>query len=160
MSEPYEEILSGQKVLRGAPGPRHELICERLHQLMVASVTDITGIRLLAPRTAIQLSPSVHLCPDLALVNAATGALLLVVEVVSRDDHRPDTVTKKDLYDSFRVPRLWMVDPRYHNVEVYHQSDFGLRLKAILACQDVLAEELVPEFAVAMTELFAEALPA
>ena len=160
MSLPYEEILNGQKVLRGAPGIRHELICDRLHRLMVASVADVAGIRLLEPRTTLELSPAVQICPDLALINPATGGVFLAVEVVSRDDHRPDTVTKKDIYDSFKVARLWMVDPRYDNVEVYHQSDFGLRLHAILAGRDVLAEQLIPEFAVAIADLFAEPQPA
>ena len=158
MSRPYEEILNGQKVLRGAPGARHELICDRLHQLLRASVTDVAGIHLPAPRTSMRLSPHVHICPDVVLINKATGGIFLVVEVVSRDDHRPDTVTKKDIYDSFKVPRLWMVDPRYDNVEVYHQSEFGLRLHAILAGREVLAEKLLPEFAVAITELFAGTL--
>jgi len=81
------------------------------------------------------------------------------VEVVSRDDHRPDTVTKKEIYDQFRVPRLWMVDPRYDNVEIYQQSDFGLRLQAILAGREVLSEKLLPEFAVTISELFAVMLP-
>ena len=155
MSRPYEEILNGQKVLRGAPGALHELICDRLHQLLLASVTDITGIHLPAPRTAVRLAPHVHLCPDLVLINTATGGIFLAVEVVSRDDHRPDTVTKKDIYDAYKVSRLWMVDPRYDNVEVYHQSEFGLRLQTILAGREVLSEKLLPEFAVGITELFA-----
>ncbi len=159
MSRPYEELLNGQKVLRDAPGVRHELVCDRLHRLLVASVTDVAGIHLPAPRTTLHLAPHVQVCPDLALIHPATGAIFLVVEVVSRDDHRPDTVTKKDIYDSFKVPRLWMVDPRYDNVEVYHQSDFGLRLHAILAGREVLAEKLIPEFAVTITELFAGTLP-
>jgi Uma2 family endonuclease len=159
MSRPYEELLNGQKVFRDAPGLRHELICDRLHRLLLASVTDVSGIHLPSPRTGIRLSPEVHVCPDLALINTATGGIFLAVEVVSRDDHRPDTVTKKDIYDSFRVPRLWMVDPRYDNVEVYHQSDYGLRLHTILAGREVLSETLIPEFAVAITELFAGTLP-
>jgi len=159
MSRPYEEILNGQKVCRDAPGARHELICDRLHQLLVASVTDHSGIRLPAPRTPLRLSPTVQLCPDLLLLNRATRGILLTVEVVSRDDHRPDTVTKKEIYDQFRVPRLWMVDPRYDNVEIYQQSDFGLRLQAILAGREVLSEKLLPEFAVTISELFADTLP-
>lgn len=155
MSQPYEELLNGQKILRGAPGIRHELICDRLHQLLMASVTDVSGIHLPAPRTSLRLSPHAHICPDLVLINTATCGIFLAVEVVSRDDHRPDTVTKKEIYDSFKVPRLWMVDPRYDNVEIYHQSEFGLRLQSILAGRDVLSEKLLPEFAVDITALFA-----
>lgn len=156
MSLPYEEILNGQRILRGPPGVRHELICQRLYQLMQASVTDHPGLQLLEPRTLVTLAEGVEVCPDLTLLRTETGTLFLAVEVVSRDDHRPDTVTKKDIYDNFRVPRVWMVDPRYDNVEVYHQSDYGLRLDAILAGREVLAEKHIPEFAVVIAELFRE----
>jgi Uma2 family endonuclease len=95
----------------------------------------------------------------LTLLNAASGEIFLAVEVVSRDDHRADTVVKKEIYEQFRVPRLWMVDPRYDNVEIYHQSDYGLRLEAILAGREVLAEKMLPEFAVVIAELFAQPEP-
>lgn len=159
VSQPYEEILNGQKLLRAAPGDRHELICDRLHRLMTASVTDLSGVRLSEPRTRISLSPATQICPDLALTNSATGQIFLAVEVISREDHRPDTVTKKDIYDTHRIPRLWVVDPRYDNVEVYHQSDYGLKLLTILAGREVLSEKLLPEFEVVIAELFAEAMP-
>ena len=160
MSRPYEEILNGQPCLRPAPGDRHELICDRLHRLLAASVTNLAAVRLAPPRTAIPLSPATRICPDLELLDAATGQLFLVVEIVSRDDHRTDTVTKKEIYDDFKVPRLWMVDLRYDNVEIYHQSDFGLKLHAILAGNEVLAEKNLPEFAVVIAELFAWPVPA
>ena len=55
--------------------------------------------------------------PDLALVTAATGKAWLVAEIIDSADHRPDTVLKKAIYEDFKVPRVWMVDPRYDNVE-------------------------------------------
>lgn len=155
MSFPYEEVLNGQKLLRAAPGTRHEAICDRLFQLMTASVTDLSGVRLVEPRTAIALSSSTQIRPDLAVINAVTGKVFLAVEIISRDDHRPDTVIKKDIYEEFRVPRLWMIDPRYDNVEIYHSTDYGLKLQGILAGREILAEEQFPEFAVVVGDLFA-----
>jgi len=155
VSQPYEEILNGRKLVRAAPGARHELICDRLYQLLVASVTDHSGVSLPMPRTTITLSAATRICPDLVLVSAASGEIILAVEIVSRDDHRPDTVTKKEIYEEFGVPRLWMVDPRYDNVEIYHRSDYGLRLETILSGREVLSEKLLPEFTVVVAELFA-----
>ena len=54
-----------------------------------------------------------------------------------------------------RVPRLWMVDPRYDNVEIYHSFEFGLQLNGILAGGEVLQEKLVPQFRLTVAELFA-----
>jgi Uma2 family endonuclease len=155
VSQPYEEILEGASLTRSAPGPRHEEICARLHAAMAASVANLNSTQLLAPRTRIKVSRSTMICPDLALITTASGKLWLAVEIVHREDHHADTVIKKEVYERARVPRLWMVDPRYDNVEIYHSTEFGLVLKGILAGSEVLAEKLVPEFQFVITELFA-----
>ena len=155
MSRPYEEILDGATLPRSAPGDRHEQICRRLHRELAVSVNGLATTQLLPPRAQVQISRTSTLCPDLALVTAASGKLFLAIEIVSRDDHHADTVVKKEFYDKIRVPRLWMVDPRYDNVEIYHSTEFGLVLKGILAGSEVLAEKLVPEFQIVIAELFA-----
>ncbi|MGB7767477.1 MAG: Uma2 family endonuclease [Verrucomicrobiia bacterium] len=155
MNRPYEEILSGETLPRSAPGARHELICERLHTLMTASVANLPATQLLAPRAKVSVSRATAICPDLALVTMATGKLWLAVEIISTDDHQTDTVVKKQLYEDIRVPRLWMIDPRYDNVEIYHCTEWGLALKGILAGSEVLAEALIPEFQIKVAELFA-----
>jgi len=155
MSRTYEEILNGGTLPRSAPGDRHEIICTRLHREMAASVAGLNSVQLLSPRTQVAISRTTAFCPDLALVMAATGKLFLAAEIISRDDHRADTVTKKELYEQHRVPRLWMVDPRYDNVEVYHSFEFGLKLHGILAGREVLSEKLIPQFRVTVSELFA-----
>jgi len=159
MSEPYEETLQGEVTLRLPPGPRHELICERLHDCVRRSVANFPGTQLLDCRSPVCLDSGNSLRPDLALVTTATGKLWLAVEVVNSEDHRCDTVVKKDIYEIMRLPRLWMVDPRYDNVEIYHASEYGLRLQHILAGSDVLTEKLLPEFQISMTELFAAKSP-
>ena len=155
MSRPYEEILNGATLPRSAPGDRHEIICARLHREMAVSIAGLAGMQLLPPRTQVQLSRTTAFCPDLALVTTASGKLFLAVEIVSRDDHRADTVTKKEIYEQHRVPRLWMVDPRYDNVEIYHSFEFGLKLHGILAGREILSEKLVPQFSLTVTDLFA-----
>jgi Uma2 family endonuclease len=53
-----------------------------------------------------------------------------------------------------KLPRLWMIDPRYDNVEVYHSNEYGLILKSILAGHELLTEKLLPEFQLTIEELF------
>jgi Uma2 family endonuclease len=155
MSQPYEEILEGETLPRSAPGERHELICDRLHAVMTASVANLSTTQLVAPRTKIQVARETEIRPDLALITTATQKLFLAVEIVSREDHRADTVVKKEIYEQIRVPRLWMVDPRYDNVEIYHSTEWGLALKRILAGSEILSEKLIPEFQIVISELFA-----
>ena len=154
MSAAYAEILNGSALARRAPGVRHEMICARLHQWVRASVADFAATRLLAPRAEVRLSLRHSVCPDLALVAAATGKLWLAAEIVSPDDHQADTVIKKQIYEETKLPRLWMVDPRYDNVEVYHSNEYGLILKGILAGHELLTEKLLPEFQLTIAELF------
>jgi Uma2 family endonuclease len=155
MNAAYAEILNGAPLARRAPGIRHELICARLHKWVKASVANFVGTRLLAPRAEVRLSSQHTVCPDLSLVAAATGKLWLAAEIVSSDDNHTDTVIKKQIYEEVRLPRLWMVDPRYDNVEVYHSNEYGLILKSILAGHELLTEKLLPEFQLTITELFA-----
>lgn len=154
MSRPYTETLDGTPLVRQAPGPRHEIICARLHQWVHASVANLTSTRLLTPRAELRVSSRTTLCPDLALVTVPAGRLWLAAEIVSSDDHRTDTVVKKQIYEEIKLPRLWMIDPRYDNVEVYHCSQYGLVLKGILAGSEVLSEKLLPEFQLTVAELF------
>ncbi len=159
MSQVYEELIEGRKLVRAAPGVRHELICVRLHKCVHSSVANFSGTRLLSPRSQVQLSAGTKVCPDLALVTAATGKLWLAAEIVNSDDHRTDTVVKKQIYEEMRLPRLWMIDPRYDNVEIYHNSEYGMILKAMLAGREVLTEKLLPEFELNVEDLFRAEAP-
>jgi Uma2 family endonuclease len=154
MSESYEEILGGASLVRRPPGTRHELICSRLHQLVEASLATLNTTLKLPPRTPLQISSSLKICPDLSLITTANGKLWLAAEIVNPDDHRIDTVEKKQIYEDVKLPRLWMVDPRYDNVEVYHNSEYGLTLKGILAGRELLEEKLLPDFHLTIADLF------
>ena len=154
MSDPYEEILEEEMCLRLAPGERHEAICQRLHTRVAECLTNVTSARLLAPRSMITLSRDTKVRPDLALVTTATNKLWLAAEIIHSGDHNADTVLKKTLYEQFGVPRVWIIDPRYDNVEVYHTGPHGMTLKEILATKQVLTEPLLPSFQYVIAELF------
>ena len=156
MTNPYEEILRGESLLRHGPGLRHELIAGRLHALVSRSAAALQNARVLPPRSVVEICPGTFLRPDLVLVTAPTEKPWLIEEVVDKVDHHPDTVTKKDIYEDVHLPRLWMVDPRYDIVEVYHGSRYGLSLHCILANRDALTEALLPEMNVGVAELFAD----
>lgn len=155
MSTPYGETLQGELLIRHPPGERHESICERLHGIVEASMDGLQSFQLLRARSRVGITKHIVLCPDLALITLATGKLWLAAEIIDGHDHHADTVVKKQLYEDMRIPRLWMIDPRYDNVEVYHASPYGLSLKGILAGSELLTEKLIPEFQVSMKELFA-----
>jgi Uma2 family endonuclease len=154
MSE-YKETIDGKTLVRTPPGGRHERICALLHERVAAGLLGNTATLLLGPRSAVPLSARTLVRPDLALVTAATRKVWMVVEIIDSADHRPDTVIKKAVYEEFKIPRLWMVDPRYDNVEMYQGTPYGLALKGILAGREVLQEGLLPLLKMTVAELFA-----
>ncbi len=154
MSDPYEEIVDGETLLRLPPSPRHEVICQRLHATVATGLATVSTSRLLAARSVVQLAAGTLVRPDLSLVTAATGKIWLVAEIISSDDHKSDTVIKKMIYEEINLPRLWMVDPRYNNVEIYHGTPYGLALKYILAGKDLITEALLPGLGLTVDELF------
>ena len=148
----YEEIIRGEALKRLPPGERHEGICERLHDAVGKALAPTS--RLLERRTIIELTPGTLVRPDLVLVTKLTNKPWLIAEIVDSYDHGSDTVTKKMIYEETGLPRLWMIDPRYDNVEVYHGTPYGLSLRHMLAGRQALTEKLLPEFEISVAELF------
>ena len=160
MSEPYEETLNGETLFRSAPGKAHELLVGRLHQWVAGCLAPNSTLEVLPPRTALDLGETGHLQPDLCVIRRAPGAskedstLYLVAEVLFPGDHHADTVLKKQVWADLRLPRLWMVDPRYLNVEVYASTEFGFSLLDILANRHPLTDPCLPGLSRSMNELF------
>lgn len=161
MSEPYEELLQGETIHRGPLSIEHELLVERLHALVARSLPLNSTLRLLPARTEVQLGGHSVLRPDLAVIRLLPGAeetaqLYLAAEVLQPGDHHADTVIKKQLWADAKLPRLWMVDPRYLNVEVYGRGEFGFTLSDILAHHHPLTDPFLPGLSCTMDALFAD----
>ena len=161
MSEAYEELLQGEAIHRRPPSADHELLVTRLHELVARSLPLNSALRLLSPRTEVPLGEHSVLRPDLAVIRRTTpgrdetGPLYLVAEVLLPGDQHADTVIKKQLWADARLPRLWMVDPRYLNVEVYGLGEFGFSLTDILAHHHPLTDPCLPGLSCPMDDLFA-----
>lgn len=143
MSDPYQELIDGETFLRGPLNGPHELLCDRLHTWVASHLPANSALKLLPRRTTLTLRAGTDICPDLALVRRDNSELYLAAEVLQPGDHHPDTVLKKQLYSDCRVPRLWVVDSRYQNVEVYSTGGVGFRLDTILAVNDSLTDAAV-----------------
>lgn len=163
MSDAYDEIINGQRIHRRPPSDRHEVLVARLHQLVEKFLPLNSTLRLLAARSTLNLEGQSLLRPDLALIRVEPRTeatprpvkLYLVAEVLDPGDHHGDTVIKKQLWTDGRLPRLWMVDPRYLNVEIYGCVEHGFSLIDILANQQTLTDPYLPGLNCSMHELFA-----
>jgi len=155
MADPYEELIDGETFIRGPLNAPHEILCDRLHAWVAHHLPANSALKLLPRRTTITLRAGTSLCPDLALVRRDSQELYLAVEVLQPGDHHPDTVLKKQLYSDCRAPRLWIVDSRYQNVEVYASGSSGFRLELILASNEALTDTIFSGSAYPVSEIFA-----
>ena len=161
MNEAYEELIAGQRVQRRIPTPEHETLVTRLHTLVARSLPLNSTLKLLGPRAELELDGLSVLRPDLAIVQmrpmvdgSQRVQLYLVAEVLQAGDHHVDTVAKKQIWSEGMLPRLWIVDPRYFNVEVYGAGEHGFTLREILANHHSLTDPHLPGFCPTMPELF------
>ena len=161
MSEAYEELIQTEPFHRQSPSLAHELLVDRLHRLVASALPLNSTLQLLPPRTELVLSEDTRVRPDLTVVRAAQGErpdqaalLYLVAEVLLPGDHHVDTVIKKQLWADALLPRLWMVDPRYRNVEVYACGEYGFTLSDILANHHPLTDPHLPGLSCPMDRLF------
>ena len=162
MSEGYEETIAGQRLMRRPPTMSHEILVARLHQYVAAALPLNSTLRLLPPRSKLDLGEKSLVRPDLAVVRMERGAaynhpgqLYLVAEVLQPGDHHIDTVIKKQVWTDGNLPRLWIIDPRYLNVEVYGRGENGFGLLTILANHHVLTDPYLPGLSCTMDQLFA-----
>ena len=81
----------------------------------------------------------------------------LAIEVRSPSTWRYDVGAKKGAYERHGLPELWLVDTPAQGVLVFRRSEPGARefdLALELARGDALASPLLPDFSLALTELF------
>ncbi|MET0262712.1 MAG: Uma2 family endonuclease [Rariglobus sp.] len=154
MSDPYQELIDGETFIRGPLNAPHEQLCERLHAWFTAHLPANSAFKLLPRRASLPLRTGTNVCPDLALVRRDTGQLYLAIEVLQPGDHHPDTVLKKQVYSDCRTPRLWIVDSRYQNVEIYATGPAGFRLESILASHEKLPESVLGGATYLVADLF------
>lgn len=155
MSEPYEELIDGETFIRGPLNGPHETLCDRLDRWVARQLPANSAFKLLPRRATVTLRAGTSVCPDLALVRRDNSQLYLAVEVLQPGDHHPDTVLKKQIYSDCRAPRLWIVDSRYQNVEIYGTTPVGFRLESILTTQESLADAGLTGAAYPVADLFA-----
>lgn len=154
MSEPYEELIEGERVIRFAPSTRHEQICHKLHSKIAECLKPNSPAKLLPPRSPIKFDEYTILRPDISVLTSANSKIWLIGEIIDSGDHKTDTVLKKAIYEDKKLPRLWMIDPRYDNIEVYHATPYGMALHKILVNKEILTELALPGFSITIAEIF------
>ena len=148
------------------PSQTHQLIVLYLYRLLLNfSETRRLGMTLVAP-LPVQLWPGKFREPDVVFMLTANAARRgeqywegadLVMEVVSSDDRRRDTETKRREYAQAGIPEYWIVDPQNEQLTVLTLDGDSYAVVGEFAPGETAVSRLLDGFAVEVTAVFAAA---
>ena len=120
------EFTDGFVELLPMPSDSHQSILKRLLMAFDAFISPRGGEVLFAP-LRLRIRPGKYREPDLLLLRSANDPRRedrcwlgadLVLEIVSSDDKKRDTVDKPADYAEARIPEYWIVDPESQTIVV------------------------------------------
>ncbi|KJR43716.1 restriction endonuclease [Candidatus Magnetoovum chiemensis] len=122
------EIINGEEVMSPSPFRKHQDIVFRMTLKLGNYITSKKlGKLLTSPLDVILKEGSQRLQPDLLFIRRENlhiaqdwirGVPDMVCEIVSEGSVVKDTVTKKDIYEYYKVPEYWIVIPQAQSVEI------------------------------------------
>jgi len=152
------ELIGGELVPMSPKGNHHEVVKAALLDRWIRARTE--EVRL-APETTFRLSEDTYLEPDVVIFPRATGIpgltaanALLVVEIAD-SSLRYDVGRKAQLYASFGVRELWVIDAVNLTARVFRDpAPDGYRQSRDASASDRLTPLIAPAaFALSLDEL-------
>ncbi|MHA4742118.1 Uma2 family endonuclease [Dyadobacter sp. MSC1_007] len=123
------QIINGEEIMSPSPKSPHQISSARLLRILMNFVADNElGEIYHAPFDVILEEDFNHLQPDIFFISNQNQEIVqdwvhgvpdLVIEIVSPDSKKMDTVIKKDIYERYGVPECWIVFPEKVCIEVY-----------------------------------------
>lgn len=131
--------------LDGQPPPRGEVLCGEAGCRLGRNPDTTVGTDVVYVAANLVHQES----DDTTLID---GVPTLIIEILSPSDVFEDIKEKIDLYQNFRVPLIWVIDPHDRTVTIYR---LDREPELVNVRQELTAEPFLPGFRVAVAEIFA-----
>ena len=159
------ELWDGEVIMSPAPSYFHQKIVLRFYRQLDDWVSEHRLGDVVTGPIDMVLSPHRVMQPDVVFIardrlgiigKAINGPADLAVEVISLGHRQRDRIEKRDLYEQYGVKEYWLIDPEAQTVEVLHLVNGRYQLSARCTPGERAASQLLPGFAVTVSELFAK----
>lgn len=127
IEERYEIINGTRYDLKPSPGVDHQLLVPKMWEA-IHDTCHAHGIVVVAPMD-VHLDKDHVLQPDVIFISNENMHVIrgqkiegppdLVVEVLSPQSGKHDKIRKKAVYERFRIPEFWVVDPLHETVDQF-----------------------------------------
>ncbi|MCI4626395.1 MAG: Uma2 family endonuclease [Candidatus Magnetoovum sp. WYHC-5] len=124
------EIINGEEVMSPSPYRKHQRVSMRIIRKVILHLEKDNNIGELyyAPLDVIFKEGEQRLQPDLLFIKKENMAIAqdwirgvpdMVCEIVSIGSIKKDTITKKEIYEQYRVPEYWIVIPELQTIGIF-----------------------------------------
>ncbi|MBF0537692.1 MAG: Uma2 family endonuclease [Nitrospirae bacterium] len=160
------EIINGVEVMSPSPFRKHQAISSNLSNIINPYVRHRKlGKVYYSPLDVILKEGEQRLQPDLLFIRKDNmdivkdwirGVPDMVCEIVSKGSVGKDTVTKKNIYESFRVPEYWIVIPEFETIEILTIEGDRYELFSIAEGEGVVRSKVIEGLVVDIKDVFEE----
>lgn len=158
------QIIDGEVYMTPAPVPYHQKILWKLAELLGRFVKeDNLGEVFIAPCDVL-LSDVDIVQPDIFFISTEKLAIIqdkyiegapnLVIEILSPYTQKLDRITKKRLYESYKVAEYWIVDTDKKTLEVLSLKGSSYKTMGVYKEEDNVASELIKGLKFSVKEIF------
>ncbi len=159
------ELLNGEVVKRSAPSPLHQRISRRL-SFKIESLIQEKGLgELFYSPIDVFLDDHNVPQPDLIFIKkerldivnleeAIMGMPDLVIEILSPSSIKRDRFQKMAIYEQFKAPEYWIVDPANSSIEVYTLKDDKLEIASFAAQEGSVQSAAVGGWELEVKDIF------
>ncbi|KJR43498.1 restriction endonuclease [Candidatus Magnetoovum chiemensis] len=128
------QIINGEEVMSPSPFLKHQRIIRKMLRKIEQHLdkNNFLGEVCISPLDVIFADGSNRLQPDLLFIRKDNSVIAqdwirgvpdMVCEIVSEGTLIKDTVTKKDIYERYKVPEYWIVMPEFKTIQIFALED-------------------------------------
>ncbi|KJR41224.1 restriction endonuclease [Candidatus Magnetoovum chiemensis] len=158
------EIINAEEVMSPSPFRRHQRIIINLSDIISPyAKRNKIGRVYTSPLDVIFEDGANRLQPDLLFIRNdntsieqdwINGIPDMVCEVISQASYYKDTVTKKNIYEKYKVPEYWIVIPELKTIEILTLEDNIFKPFSIAAIEGMVQSKVMKGLNINIKEVF------
>ncbi|KJR41863.1 restriction endonuclease [Candidatus Magnetoovum chiemensis] len=160
------EIINGEEIMAPSPFGEHQTISIKLVTKIVLYLEKNKVGNLYHPPLDVILEEGLNrLQPDLLFIKKENMSIFqdwirgvpdMVCEIVSKGTHKKDTITKKDIYEYYKVPEYWIVIPQLQTFEIFTIENDKYRIYSSAEAEGIVKSKVIEGLEINIKDVFLE----